>query len=308
MAKKSNAGVLILIGLGLVFLALLAVALRMEGSKEGRLGDLASGGEGVGVLPLDGIIVDSQDFVDELIKFRDNAAVKAIVIRADSPGGAVGPSQELFSEIKKVDAKKPVIFSVGALCASGCYYAAAGARRIFSNPGSLIGSIGVIMPLFEAKGLFDWAMIHPQFIKSGSMKAAGHPATPLTPEEAAALQAVVDDTHRQFVGAVATGRAFAGMTTASVSLIADGRVFTGDQAKSLGMIDDIGTLRDAVAYAGELVKIAGEPKIIEPKEKRKSLFQFLLQGSQEALHGAVRSGLRELSTQSQPTTQFLWKP
>lgn len=308
MAKKSNAGVLILVGLGLVFLALLAVALRMEDSKEGRLGDLTSAGEGVGVLPLFGVILDSQDFVDELIKFRDDDAVKAIVIRADSPGGSVGPSQELFTEIKKVDAKKPVIFSVGALCASGCYYAAAGSRRIFTNPGSLIGSIGVIMPLFEAKGLFDWAMIHPQFIKSGAMKAAGHPATPLTPDEAAALQAVVDDTHSQFVGAVAQGRAFAGMTTASVNLIADGRVFTGRQAKSLGMVDDLGTLRDAVAYAGSLVKISGEPKIIEPKEKRKSLFQFLIEGSQSALIDGVAAGVRELTSQSTPTTQFLWKP
>lgn len=308
MAKKSNAGVLILVGLGLVFLALLAVALRMEDSKEGRLGDLASTGEGVGVLPLFGVIMESQDFVEELIKFRDDDAVKAIVIRADSPGGSVGPSQELFSEIKKVDAKKPVIFSVGALCASGCYYAAAGSRRIFSNPGSLIGSIGVIMPLFEAKGLFDWAMIHPQFIKSGAMKAAGHPATPLTPEEAAALQAVVDDTHRQFVGAVAAGRAFAGMTTASVSLIADGRVFTGEQAKALGMIDDIGTLRDAVAYAGKLANITGEPKMIEPKEKHKSIFQYLLEGSASAVKEGVVAGVRELTSQSAPTTQFLWKP
>lgn len=307
MAKKSNAGIFIFVGLGLVFLALLAVALRMEGSKEGRLSDLAAT-EGIGVLPLSGVIIDSQDFVEELINFRDDDNVKAIVIRADSPGGSVGPSQELFSEIKKVDAKKPVIFSVGALCASGCYYAAVGSRRIFTNPGSLIGSIGVIMPLFEAKGLFDWAMIHPQFIKSGAMKAAGHPATPLTPEEAAALQAVVDDTHHQFVGAVAQGRAFAGMTTASVGLIADGRVFTGQQAKSLGMVDDIGTLRDAVAYAGSLVKISGEPKMIEPKEKRKSLFQFLIEGAQTSLQGAVATGLKEITTPNTPTTQFLWKP
>lgn len=307
MAKKSGAGIVIFVGLGLVFLALLAIALRMEGSKEGRLGDLAST-EGIGVLPLSGVIVDSRDFIDDLIAFRDDDGVKAIVVRADSPGGAVGPSQELFAEIRKVDAKKPVIFSVGALCASGCYYAAVGSRRIFTNPGSLIGSIGVIMPLFEAKGLFDWAMIHPQFIKSGAMKAAGHPAIPLTPEEAAALQAVVDDTHRQFVGAVAEGRGFAGMTTASVSLIADGRVFTGLQAKGLGMVDEVGTLRDAVAYAGKLAKLSGEPKMIEPKEKRKPLLQYLLEGAHSSIQGAVVSGLKEITTQNAPATQFLWKP
>jgi protease-4 len=308
MPRKSWFGILVLAGLVLVFIGFFGVALRLEGGKKAGLSDLTDG-EGVGVLPLDGVIMDSKKFVEQLIAFRDNDSVKAIVIRADSPGGAVGPSQEIYSEIKKVNAKKPVIVSIGALCASGCYYAAVGTRRIFTNPGSLVGSIGVIMPLYEAKGLFDWAMIHPQFIKSGPMKDLGHPAKPLTPEEAAALQSVVDDTYAQFVSAVTQGRTFAGMNTDAVRQVSDGRVFTGKQAKALGLVDELGTLRDAVAYAGTLAKLTGEPKMIYPAESKKKLIEYLMDETLGSVRESLAKGVNEmLLQQTTPASYFLWKP
>lgn len=308
MPRKSLFGILVLAGLLLVFIGFLGVALRLEGGKDDGLSKLTNA-EGIGVLPLDGMILDSKKFTEQLIAFRDNDAVKAIVIRGESPGGAVGPSQEIYSEIRKVDAKKPVLMSIGALCASGCYYAAVGTRRIFTNPGSLVGSIGVIIPLYEAKGLFDWAMVHPQFIKSGPMKDAGHPAKPLSPEQAAALQSVVDDTYAQFVSAVAEGRAFAGMSTESVRQAADGRIFTGRQARDLGLADELGTLRDAVAYAGTLAKISGEPKMIYPAEGRKKILDYLLEEAMGSVRESMSQGAKELLLQpNTPASFFLWKP
>lgn len=307
-------GIALVIGLILLSVGFFTLALQMRGGGEGDLTELDGSSGGVGVLPLNGVIVDSKDFVDKLIAFRDNDKVKAIVVRADSPGGGVGPSQEIFAELKKVSAKKPVITSVGALCASGCYYAAVGTQRIFANPGSLIGSIGVIIPLYEAQGLFEWAKIHPQFVKSAPLKDIGNPARPLTEAEAAALQSVVDNTHAQFVTAVTEGRSFAGMTTDEVRTIADGRIYTGEQAKGYGMIDEFGTFRDAVAYAGKLGKIEGEPKLIYPKEEKPQFLDLLVNQAAGALRDGIVAGIKQSvqdtvsSTTGQPGTYFLWRP
>jgi protease-4 len=304
-------GIALVVGLILISVGLFSLALQLRGG-ESKMG-AAEGKASIGILPLTGVIMDSKDFVERLIAFRDNEDIKAIIIRADSPGGAVGPSQELYAELKKVDEKKPIYTSVGALCASGCYYAAVGTRRIFSNPGSLIGSIGVIMPLYEAEALFEWAKVHPQFIKSAPMKDIGHPSKRLSEAEAAALQSVVDSTHAQFVTAVTEGRMFAGMMTDEVRAVANGLIYTGEQAMGYGMVDEMGTFRDAVAYAAKEAKIEGEPKLVYPREDKPQFFELFLESAARAMGGGVVKGIQQsvensLAGGRSPATYFLWKP
>lgn len=303
MKRKSWFGIVMLAALLLVSISFLVMALQLDSNDGKRKLTGLAAGEKIGVLPLEGVITDSKDIIEKLLAFRDDDSIKAIVLRIDSPGGSVGPSQEIFEEVRKVDKKKPVITSVGSLAASGGYYVAVGTRYIISNPGSLVGSIGVIMPLYNAEELIKWAKIQPQIIKSGPLKDIGNPAHAMTEDERAALQSIVDDTYAQFVTAVTQGRTFAGMTTASVLAVADGRIFTGLQAKKLGMIDEIGTLRDTIAYAGKLVKIEGEPKIAYPREEKKTFWNYVVEQGSSSIKSALSEGIQG----TMPATMFLWK-
>jgi protease-4 len=247
------------------FFALLWIISRMDDIPLAR-------GEKVAVIPVAGLISDSEPIIEQLKKFGKDDSVKAIVLRIDSPGGGVGPSQEIYEEVKKVRSKKPVLASMGALAASGGYYIACAAQRVYANPGTMTGSIGVIMPFMNVKDLVEKIGVKGMTVKSGAFKDIGSPLRDMTPQERELLQGVVDNVHQQFVSAVADGR---NLNREDVLRIADGRIFTGEQAKSLGLVDALGNLEDAVADAAKLGKISGEPKVVTPPKKKISFLELL---------------------------------
>lgn len=231
------------------------------------------GGEKVAVVRIEGVIVDSREAIEELRKFRDNPSIKAIVLRIDSPGGGVVASQEIHSEVLKTraDGRVKVVTSMGSLAASGGYYIAAATDRIVANPGTLTGSIGVIMELANVQGLLEKVGVQSIVIKSGAHKDLASPFRAMSAADRAILQTVLDDVHDQFIQAVAAGRA---MKIEQVRDLADGRVFTGRQAKTARLVDELGDLQDAIRLAGKMVGIAGEPRVVET-HKRFSLRDLL---------------------------------
>ncbi|MBI1824267.1 MAG: signal peptide peptidase SppA [Nitrospirae bacterium] len=257
-------------------------------------------GERIAVVRVEGVILDATDTLDELKKYKENASVKAILIRINSPGGAVVPSQEIYEEIQKIrkETGKKIVISMGTLAASGGYYIASASDRIVANPGTLTGSIGVIMELMNVEGLFKKVGVESVVIKSGLRKDVGSPFRTMTKEERDYLQFVMDDVHRQFIDAVATGR---GMKIDEVRLLADGRVFTGRQALENKLVDELGDFEDAVHVAGKMVGIKGEPKIIETKKR----FSFSDLLKSEFL-GTTR--LMNLSPKGMPGLNYLWMP
>ncbi len=241
--------------------------------------------EGVGLVEVKGVIVDSQETVNQLNELKKNDKVRAVVLRIDSPGGVVGPSQEIYAEVKKLCAKKKVVVSMGSLAASGGYYIAAPASLIMANPGTITGSIGVLMKLSNIEGLMGKIGMKAYTLKTGKYKDAGSPLRSMTDQDKAMLQGVIDNAHSQFVRAVAEGRR---LPVAEVSRIADGRIFTGEQALALRLIDKIGTLQDAVEEAGRLGGIKGEPQVIRPARKRNLLLDMLVEESVSRVNDVIR--------------------
>jgi protease-4 len=229
-------------------------------------------GDKVAVLPITGLIADSESTIDQLKKFAKDDSVKAIVLRINSPGGGVGPSQEIHEEVKKLNGKKVVVASMGALAASGGYYIACAAQKIYANPGTITVSIGVIMQFVTVKDLIEKIGLKGMVVKSGAFKDIGSPLREMKAEERDLLQGVIDNVHSQFIVAVAEGRK---MERESVAKLADGRIFSGEQAKSLGLVDALGNLEDAVTEAGKLAKIEGEPRVVTPPKKKLSILELL---------------------------------
>ncbi len=227
----------------------------------------------IALIRVEGVILDSQTTIGELKRFSENPSVKAIVIRIDSPGGGVVPSQEIYNAVKRVRSKhnKAVIASMGSVAASGGYYIAAATDRIVANPGTLTGSIGVIMETANVEGLLQKIGVEGVVIKSGKYKDVGSPLRKMSTEERGLLQGVMDDVHKQFIEAVAEGRS---LELRAAQALADGRIFTGRQAKEAKLVDELGDLEEAIQLAAEVVGIEGEPKVIEPR-RRFSLREIL---------------------------------
>jgi len=236
---------------------------------------------GIGVIQLKGVIVTSEDVIKQLTAFREDPAVKAIIIRIDSPGGAVGASQEIFEEIKRTAREKPVVASMASVAASGGYYAALGANQVFANPGTLTGSIGVILEFANIKQILDKIGYKAEVIKSGKNKDIGSFYRDMTPEERALLQSLIDNVHKQFIQAVSDRR---GLPIETVIPIADGRIFTGQQALEQKLIDSLGNFTDAARQAA---KLAGLPQdklhLIYPRENDFSILKILAGDNAQSL-------------------------
>jgi protease IV len=268
MERKRTAWIALAL-LGLLLFAVIGVSLLISATLDtGWLG-----GEKVGVIRIEGVITDSRETIDELRRFRDNPSIKAVVLRIDSPGGGVVPSQEIHAELLKArkDGRLKVIASMGNLAASGGYYIAVATDKIVANPGTLTGSIGVIMELANVQGLLEKVGVQSVVIKSGRYKDLASPFRAMSAEDRALLQSVLDDVHDQFIRAVATGRA---LKVEQVRDLADGRIFTGRQARTAKLVDELGDLQDAIKLAARLVGIEGEPRVVEPR-KRFSLRDLL---------------------------------
>ena len=221
-------------------------------------------GEKVALVRITGVILDSTDVIEELKKYSKDNSIKAIVIRVDSPGGGVAPSQEIYEEILKIKEKKKIVVSMGSVAASGGYYISSPADKIVANAGTLTGSIGVIMEIPNVAGLMEKIGVKTQVIKSGKHKDIASVFKSLSPEERLILQTVLDDVHDQFIQAVSDAR---GMKYEDIKELSDGRIFTGRMAKKLGLVDELGNLQDAIMLAGKLTGIKGEPDVVYKKEK-----------------------------------------
>lgn len=239
---------------GLFFLASFALTL----STDGRLASALALGGRVGVVEVKGVINESADVVGALKSFERSPAVKAVVVRIESPGGGVAPSQEIYNAILKLRAVKPVVASLGGVAASGGYYIASACHAIVANPGSITGSIGVIMELGNVQGLLQKIGVQAEVLKAGEYKDMGSPVRPLTETERKLFQQMIDSVHAQFIAAVADGRH---MDQAKVRDLADGRIFSGEQARTIGLVDALGGLEDAIAMAAERGGMVGEPRV-----------------------------------------------
>lgn len=234
---------------------------------------LLSYGNKIGIIPIDGAITESDQIIDQMADFRKNKKIKAIILRINSPGGGVGPSQEIYKETIRTTKTKKVIASLGSIAASGGYYIASAADRIVANPGTITGSIGVIMEFVRIEELLDNIGVQLRVIKSGEFKDLGSPIREMTDKEKELLQDLIEDIKQQFVDAVAHGR---NMEREAILSLADGRIFSGKEAKDLGLIDSLGNFRDAINLAKEMVHIEGEPKLVFPEKKRTSFIWDLL--------------------------------
>jgi protease IV len=231
------------------------------------------GGDVIGVLEIEGSIDSSREAVHGLKRFVETRGIKAVVVRIDSPGGAVAPTQEIYNEIARVRKEKPVVASLGSVAASGGYYIASACDRVVANPGTLTGSIGVIMELGNIEELMKKLGVKGYAIKSGPHKDIGSPFRPLTPEGRAILQGLVDNVHGQFVSAVAKGRK---MPEAKVRDLADGRIFSGEQAKELGLVDELGGLENAIETAAKRAGIEGVPQVVYFRGDTRSWWEQLV--------------------------------
>ena len=230
-------------------------------------------GDKVGVLEIKGLISDSSEINKAIAAFRDREDIKAIVLRIDSPGGAVGPSQEIYREVIKLKKeKKVVVASMGSVAASGGYYIAAAADQIVANPGTITGSIGVIIEFANVQELLDKLGLKGVVIKSGKFKDTGSPLREMDDEERSIVQGVVNDIHRQFVAIVAENRK---LDINDVKDIADGRIFSGAQAQKARLVDKLGNLEDAIELASNLAGIEGKPHVVYARRSKDSLLDII---------------------------------
>lgn len=262
---KMASGCLVVV---LVFVVLAGVAAFLMSDFE-----LTVKNNRIGVVEIKGTIIGSQETVKQLKEFRKDSSVKAIVVRIESPGGAVGPSQEVYTEIRRTIQTKPVVASLGGVAASGGYYIASAASAIVANAGTITGSIGVIIYFPNLKELFEKIGYQMTTIKSGQFKDIGNPSRTMTPEEQSLIQDTINETYAQFVRDVAQAR---NLPQEQVKKVADGRIIMGEKALELKLIDQIGNYQDALDKAAELGKIEGEPEIIHGKKKSRSLMDLIL--------------------------------
>jgi len=274
------------------FVILMSLIFKVSGARTKFVS-----GEKVGVVEITGVILDSKDIIENIKMFREDKDVKAIVLRIESPGGGVGPSQEIFHEVRKTIKKKKVVTSMGAVAASGGYYIAAGTNGIVANPGTITGSIGVIMGYTNFQEIFRKIGLTPVVIKSGEFKDIGSPVREMTEKEKKILQNFVDRIHRQFVNDASKGR---GIDPEKMMALADGRIFSGEEAKELGLVDRFGNLEDAVEWAGRLSGIKGKVSTVYPEEKGIPMLKELMDSSVNQL---IERALR-----SQISAGYLYQP
>jgi len=278
--------VLVLAGIGAATVTLVGMLVALT-VRSSRLGDVMVEGPLVGIVELSGMIVDARDTLEDLKKLREDESIEAIVLRIDSPGGAVAPSQEIFRAVRLTAESKKVVASLGAVAASGGYYAAAATNGIVASAGTITGSIGVIMGFTNFRDLLDKIGLTPVVIKSGEMKDLGSPVREMSAAERDVLQHLSDRIHHQFIRDVALGRA---MVEDRVAALADGRIYTGEEAMEIGLVDRLGNLEDAVAWAGEMAGIDGPVETVYAREKPFSFLDALIESRLGEIMTFIASG------------------
>jgi protease-4 len=268
--------------MGFLFAAVVALVIGLSfiaGYEEGD-GPTIGSKSNLLVLDIKGVILDSEKFLKKLKKYRDQDSVKGILLRINSPGGAVGPAEEIYRALKqfKEKTKKPIVVYSPSLNASGGYYISMAADKIVVSNGTLIGSIGVIMEFANLEKLYGWAKIDRFAITSGKLKDAGSEYRPMKEEEKAYFQNLISETYQQFRGAVKEARK---LDEQVLDAYADGRVFNGEQAVKLGFADQVGSIDDAAALLADLAKVKKDYELFEPPKKQPSLLERILEGEDE---------------------------
>lgn len=264
----------VILGIGLLSLMGLFFFAMMYGLFSFRGNSLWESDDKIGVIPIEGIIVDAEGIIDDMQYFMDHSGIRAVVLRIDTPGGSVAPSQEIYQAVLELRKKKKVVASMGSVAASGGYLIAVAADRIVANPGTITGSISAIMHHANAEALLKKIGIRPYVVKSGKFKDIGSPVRDMTVEERSLIQGIVDDIYDQFIQIVSEHRK---IPLARMAELADGRIFTGRQAKALGLIDELGGLRDAVLLAGRLSGMKDHPEPVYPAKRKPSLLMCFLE-------------------------------
>jgi protease IV len=276
--KRSRTWLWVLIGGGAFVLFVAVVFTLVYFALRSGSGEEASSfnfGDKIGVVDLDGVILDSDTVVQELKKFGDDDSIKAIIIHVDSPGGGVAASEEIYREVKRIrdEKHKYIVSSISTVGASGAYYVSSATNKIYAVNGSVVGSIGVIAEWVNYGDLMRWAKLKPEVLKVGALKDTGDPTRDMTPEERAYMQSLINNMYGQFVNAVADGRH---QKPDDIKAIADGRVWTGQEAYDMKLIDKIGDFQTAVEDTAKAVHISGEPTLVYPQRERKTLLDLLV--------------------------------
>ena len=276
--KRSSLAWILVIGAILCGLFVVSLFAIMAVMTDG--GGFSAGGDRIAVIPVEGVIDGemAKTVNRHLKQYGGDSRVKAIILRIDSPGGGVSASEEIYREVKRLkeEKNKKVVVSMASVAASGGYYIACPADKIFANKGTVTGSIGVIAEWVNYKGLAEWAKLKPVVFKSGEFKDTGSPTREVTESEKKYFQGVIDEFYNQFVGAVTEGRqgkgdAGAELTRERIVKLADGRIYTGEAAKKNGLVDEIGNYEDAVKATAQLAQIKGEPQVVTPPKQKEGL-------------------------------------
>src|SRR5262249_19450801 len=273
---RSRTWLWILIGGGVFFLFVLAVftLVYLALHAGGEQASIHSFGDKIGVVDLEGVIIDPATVVQQIKKFGDDDSVKAIILHVNSPGGGVAASEEIYREVRRIrdEKKKRIVASIETVGASGAYYVSSATNKIYADNGSIVGSIGVIAQWVNYGELLRWAKLKDITMKAGEFKDTGSPTRDLTPAEQAYLQSLIDNMHAQFIQAVADGRK---SKFDDIKAIANGKVWTGQQALSMKLIDQVADFEAAVDDTAKAVGISGKPTLVRPEKDRKTVLDLL---------------------------------
>jgi protease-4 len=285
--------VLIILGATVIFLGIFMTVVINFFSQS----SLLSFSHKIGVIHIEGTITDPEPVLSQLVEFKNDKRIKAIILRIDSPGGGVGASQEIYREVQKTKGIKKVIVSLGGTAASGGYYIASAGDKIVANPGTITGSIGVIMEYVQIQELSKKIGISLEVLKSGEFKDIGSPYRELTERDKELLRDLISDIQEQFINAVASGR---NMPVEKVREIADGRIISGSMAKDLGLVDQLGNFQDAVDLTKKMLGIEGNIELVSPKKTGIRIWDLIFQNATKALSGAVNDNLT-------PAIEYRWR-
>ena len=301
-ARRSRLWLWLLLGGGAFFVFIVAVFTLIALSTRGNNSDSSdfAFGDKIGVIDLEGVIIEPQTIAKQLKKFGEDDSIKAIVLHVNTPGGGVAASEEIYEAVKRVREKnkKRIVASVETVGASGGYYVACATDKIYADRGSIVGSIGVSSQWVNYGDFLKWAKLKDVTFKAGALKDTGNPAREMTPDEKKYFQSLLDDMHGQFIAAVAKGRK---MNEDDVRPLADGRVWTGQEAKDLKMIDQISDFDGAVHDTAKAVGIKGEPTIVRPEKQRRTLFDVLFGDVSDYIPSSTKL------MENHPGFYFLWK-
>lgn len=280
-------GFCILLMIGIIFFVLIYALSLFKGDSA-----LFSFRDKVGIVQIEGVITDSRDICEQIDKFSNDDRIRAVVLRIDSPGGGVAPSQEIFRCVQELRKKKRAVASMGSVAASGGYLIATAAERIVANPGTITGSISAVMHFADIEQILKRLGVRSTVVKSGKFKDIGSPAREMTTEEKRLIQGIVDDIYDQFVVTVSKNRK---IPLETIKRLADGRIFSGRQAFDLKLVDDLGGLQDAVQVAAKLAGIEGRPDTVYSAQNRSTLWKYLLENITSVVWGQIRG--KALDTQ-----------